>query len=83
MNKDIFPGADASMPLEFVVGNLEKAVFEIKQIDTICVRYSATIWRWYRNRMANKEKVIHKYGNRWFRVSSSFPSFQHFVPHDV
>lgn len=69
MNKYIFPGADASTPLGFVVDRLEGAGFEIKGIDTIGVHYSATLWRWYRNWMANREKVEAKYGKRWFRVS--------------
>ena len=68
MNKYIFPGADASTPLDFFVGSLEKAGFEIKQTDTVGVHYSATLWRWYRNWIANKEKVVAKYGQRWFRV---------------
>ena len=49
MNKYVFPGADASMPLGFVVDKLEGAGFEIKSIDTIGVHYSATLWRWWRN----------------------------------
>lgn len=68
MNKYIFPGADASTPLGWFVDQLEGAGFEIKGIDTIGVHYSATLWRWYRNWMANREKVEAKYGNRWFRV---------------
>ena len=68
MNKYIFPGADASTPLGWFVDQLEGAGFEIKGIDTIGVHYSATLWRWYRNWVANKEKVEAKYGNRWFRV---------------
>jgi cyclopropane fatty-acyl-phospholipid synthase-like methyltransferase len=69
MNKYIFPGADASTPLDFFVGSLEGAGFEIKSIDTIGVHYSATLWRWYRNWIGNKEKVVAKYGPRWYRVS--------------
>lgn len=69
MNKYVFPGADASTPLGFFVDKLEGAGFEIKHIDTIGVHYSATLWRWYRNWMGNKDKVVAKYGNRWFRVS--------------
>lgn len=69
MNKYIFPGADASTPLGFFVDRLEGAGFEVKAIDTIGVHYSATLWRWYRNWMANKDKVIAKYGLKWFRVS--------------
>lgn len=69
MNKYIFPGADASCPLGWFVDKLEGAGFEVKGIDTIGVHYSATLWRWYRNWMANREKVEAKYGTRWFRVS--------------
>jgi cyclopropane fatty-acyl-phospholipid synthase-like methyltransferase len=68
MNKYIFPGADASTPLGWFVNKLEGAGFEIKGIDTIGVHYSATLWRWYRNWIANREKVEAKYGKRWFRV---------------
>lgn len=68
MNKYIFPGADASTPLGFFVDSLEGAGFEVKGIDTIGVHYSATLWKWYRNWMANKEKIVAKYGDRWFRV---------------
>lgn len=71
MNKYIFPGADASTPLGWVVDQLEGAGFEIKSIDTIGVHYSATLWRWYRNWMGNREKVEAKYGKRWFRVRLS------------
>lgn len=69
MNKYVFPGADASTPLGFFVDKLEGAGFEVKDVDTIGVHYSATLWRWYRNWMGNKDKVVAKYGKRWFRVS--------------
>lgn len=69
MNKYVFPGADASTPLGFVVDTLEAAGFEVKMVDTIGVHYSATLWRWYRNWLGNKEKVVAKYGGRWYRVS--------------
>ncbi|KAI1854549.1 hypothetical protein JX265_007580 [Neoarthrinium moseri] len=72
MNKYIFPGADASTPLGFFVDKLEGAGWEIKSIDTIGVHYSATLWRWYRNWLANKDKVIAKYGNRWYRIWEYF-----------
>ncbi|KAI9818208.1 MAG: Sphingolipid C9-methyltransferase 2 [Pycnora praestabilis] len=75
MNKYIFPGADASTPLGFVVDKLEGAGFEVKGIDTVGVHYSATLWRWYRNWMANREKVEAKYGNRWFRIWEFFLAY--------
>jgi len=68
MNKYVFPGADASTPLAFYIDKMELAGFEVKSIDTIGVHYSATMWRWYRNWIANRSKVEAKYGKRWFRV---------------
>lgn len=73
MNKYVFPGADASTPLGWFIDKLEGAGFEVKSSDTIGVHYSATLWRWYRNWMANKDKVEAKYGKRWFRVCRLFP----------
>ncbi|KAL8826970.1 MAG: hypothetical protein Q9191_003476 [Dirinaria sp. TL-2023a] len=72
MNKYIFPGADASTPLGWFVDSLESVGFEIKGIDTVGVHYSATLWRWYRNWIGNKEKVEAKYGKRWFRIWEFF-----------
>ncbi|KAF2440878.1 S-adenosyl-L-methionine-dependent methyltransferase [Karstenula rhodostoma CBS 690.94] len=75
MNKYVFPGADASTPLGWVVDKLEGAGFEVKQIDTIGVHYSATLWKWYRNWIGNKEKVTAKYGKRWFRIWEFFLAY--------
>lgn len=75
MNKYIFPGADASTPLDFFVSSLESSGFEIKSIDTIGVHYSATLWRWYRNWIANAEKVKAKYGVRWYRIWEYFLAY--------
>ncbi|MCJ1339982.1 Sphingolipid C9-methyltransferase 2 [Bachmanniomyces sp. S44760] len=75
MNKYIFPGADASTPLGWFVDSLESAGFEIKGIDTIGVHYSATLWRWYRNWLANRERVEAKYGSRWFRIWEYFLAY--------
>jgi sphingolipid C9-methyltransferase len=79
MNKYIFPGADASTPLDFFVARLEGAGFEIKGIDTIGVHYSATLWRWYRNWIGNKSKVEAKYGTRWFRIWEYFLAYSTIV----
>lgn len=73
MNKYVFPGADASTPLGWTIDKLEGAGFEVKGIDTIGVHYSATLWRWYRNWLGNRENIEAKYGKRWFRVSLSVP----------
>ncbi|KAF2454930.1 cyclopropane-fatty-acyl-phospholipid synthase [Lineolata rhizophorae] len=75
MNKYIFPGADASAPLGWFIDQLESAGWEVKGLDTIGVHYSATIWRWYRNWMANRDKVEAKYGKRWFRIWEYFLAY--------
>ncbi|CAG8533510.1 2726_t:CDS:2 [Diversispora eburnea] len=62
MAKYIFPGADASCPLNWFVNQLECAGFEIYNIDTIGVHYSGTIYRWYKNWLENREKITAKYG---------------------
>jgi cyclopropane fatty-acyl-phospholipid synthase-like methyltransferase len=72
MNKYIFSGADASMPLSFVVKNLEKAGFEIHSVENIGIHYSITIDRWYDNWMRNQAAVEAKYGQFWFRLWQIF-----------
>ncbi|KAI6711915.1 hypothetical protein PZA11_000863 [Diplocarpon coronariae] len=75
MNKYIFPGADASCPLNNYISACESAGWEVKTIDTIGVHYSATLWRWYRNWIANQEKVKAKYGNKWYRIWEFFLAY--------
>ncbi|KAF8874443.1 S-adenosyl-L-methionine-dependent methyltransferase [Infundibulicybe gibba] len=72
MNKYVFPGADASCSLGWVISKLEAAGFEIKNVDVLGVHYSATIFHWYKNWVANKEKVLAKYGDRWYRIWAFF-----------
>ncbi|KAF2259191.1 S-adenosyl-L-methionine-dependent methyltransferase [Lojkania enalia] len=75
MNRYVFPGADASTPLGWVIDQAEGAGFEVKGIDTIGVHYSATLWRWYRNWVGNKDKVIAEYGERWYRIWEYFLAY--------
>jgi len=68
MGKYIFPAADASCPLGFVVDQVERAGFEVHRVENCGVHYSLTIKKWYDNWVANKEAVLEKYGERWFRM---------------
>ncbi|KAG8892339.1 hypothetical protein FRC00_012234 [Tulasnella sp. 408] len=72
MNKYVFPGADASCSLGWVINQVEAAGFEVKNVDVLGVHYSATLWRWYKNWLMNKDKVIAKYGAKWFRTWEYF-----------
>ena len=68
MNKYIFPGADASCPLNWVINKLENAGFEVRSCDVAGVHYSATIDRWLKNWRKNEDKVKAKYGERLWRI---------------
>ncbi|KAJ2453337.1 hypothetical protein EV183_002292 [Coemansia sp. RSA 2336] len=72
MAKYIFPGADASCPLNWVVAQLESAGFEVRSVDTIGVHYSATLSRWYDNWLSNRDQIVKSYGKRWFRIWEIF-----------
>ncbi|KAF8950494.1 S-adenosyl-L-methionine-dependent methyltransferase [Flammula alnicola] len=52
-----FPALMHLAPLDGLINKLEGAGFEIKNIDVLGVHYSATIYRWYKNWVSNKEKV--------------------------
>lgn len=72
MSEYIFSGADASLPLKFLVGALQKANFEVGHIENIGIHYSHTIHSWYHNWMRNEDYINIKYGNYWFRLWQLF-----------
>lgn len=57
MGRYIFPAADASCPLGFVVTHLERAGFEVHRVENCGVHYSLTIKAWYDNWIRNKAKI--------------------------
>jgi cyclopropane fatty-acyl-phospholipid synthase-like methyltransferase len=77
MGKYIFPGADASCPLGWVIEQAEAAGFEVHTVETIGVHYSATIKRWLDNWMLpeNKAGVVKAYGEHWWRKWAWFLSW--------
>ena len=68
MAKYIFPGADASCPLGFVVSQAERAGFEVHRVENCGVHYSVTIHKWYENWVSNEQAIVAQYGERWFRM---------------
>ncbi len=68
MGKYIFPGADASCPLGFVVNQAERAEFEVHRVENCGVHYGLTIRKWYENWKKNEAAVVAKYGQRWYRM---------------
>lgn len=75
MAKYIFPGADASCPLGFVVSQAERAGFEVHRVENCGVHYSVTIHKWYENWKRNEAAIIAKYGQRWYRMWAMFLSW--------
>ncbi len=68
MNKYVFPGADASLPLSGMVMAMEKAGFEIHSVENVSIHYAWTIKAWHDNWLANKQAILDAYGERWFRI---------------
>jgi cyclopropane fatty-acyl-phospholipid synthase-like methyltransferase len=72
MNKYIFPGADASLPLSEMSKAMEKAGLGIHSVENVSVHYALTIQRWQLNWQANRERITSRYGERWFRLWNLF-----------
>ena len=72
MSEYIFSGADASMPLNWDLRQIEKVGFEVHSVENIGIHYSKTIHGWYENWMKNRDKVMEKYGQRVFRMYEIF-----------
>jgi sphingolipid C9-methyltransferase len=67
MGTHVFPGADASCPLGWVVNQCESAGFEIHSVETVGIHYSATIKCWYDNWKSNRAYIVKKYNETWYR----------------
>ena len=74
MSRYIFPGADASTPLNWYIRQLEVSGFEVHSVETIGRHYSHTLHKWYDNWMSNKKKIMKnpKYGEGLFRLWEIF-----------
>jgi cyclopropane fatty-acyl-phospholipid synthase-like methyltransferase len=72
MNKYIFPGADASLPLSEMLKAMEKAGFDVNSAENVSVHYALTVRRWHENWQRNRELVQRAYGERWYRLFHFF-----------
>ena len=80
MARYVFPGADASMPLGWVINQCEQAGFEVRLVETIGVHYSATIKRWYDNWVSNKDHIVKEYGTNYYRRWEWFLAWSTIIP---
>jgi cyclopropane fatty-acyl-phospholipid synthase-like methyltransferase len=75
MSRYIFPGADASTPLNWYIMQMEKAGFEVRSVETIGRHYSHTLHRWYDNFQKNRPAMEKAYGGYLCRLWDFFLSW--------
>jgi cyclopropane fatty-acyl-phospholipid synthase-like methyltransferase len=68
MNRYIFPGADASLPLSGMIRAAEDAGFEVTDVENMSPHYVLTLRHWRDIWVSNRENVIKSYGERWYRL---------------
>jgi cyclopropane fatty-acyl-phospholipid synthase-like methyltransferase len=68
MNRYIFPGADASLPLSSMLRAAEDAGFEIEGVERMSAHYVLTLRAWRDRWIANRAAVVAAYGERWYRL---------------
>jgi cyclopropane fatty-acyl-phospholipid synthase-like methyltransferase len=67
MDEHVFPGADASCPMGWVVTKLEKAGFEVQNVYNLGYHYSRTLYHWQQTWEAKRDAIVKVYGERSFR----------------
>lgn len=67
MGENVFPGADASCPLGWVVEQVERAGFEVQRTHNMGSHYSRTLQHWLDNWRSNQAYLENKYGGFAFR----------------
>jgi len=67
MDEHVFPGADASCPMGWVVTHLERSGFEVQRAQNLGWHYSRTLAHWLDVWTAQKAKVVEGYGEAAWR----------------
>lgn len=67
MDEHVFPGADASCPMGWVVSHLELAGFEVQNVYNLGNHYSQTLYHWQQLWESKKDAVVAAYGERSYR----------------
>ena len=80
MTRYIFPAANASLPLEWYVGQLEKAGFEVRSVENIGMSYSKTISKWQQRwETARSNGWVDAYAGRILRTWDVFLAWSPFA----
>jgi len=67
MDEHVFPGADASCPMGWVVTKLEQAGFEVQSVYNLGYHYSQTLNHWLQMWEKKKDVIVKAYGERSWR----------------
>jgi cyclopropane fatty-acyl-phospholipid synthase-like methyltransferase len=67
MDEHVFPGADASCPMGWVITKLEQAGFEVQNVYNLGYHYSKTLYHWQLTWEAKKDAIVQVYGERSWR----------------
>lgn len=68
MNRYIFPGADASLPLSSMLRAAEAAGLETVDVESMNPHYVRTLRAWRDLWKQNEAEVVKTYGERWYRL---------------
>jgi len=79
MNKHIFPGADAGLPLSSMLKVAEKSGWEVQGVENISRHYGQTLRVWRANWEGHRARVVAEHGERWFRVWQFFLAWSQIV----
>jgi cyclopropane fatty-acyl-phospholipid synthase-like methyltransferase len=79
MNKHVFPGADAALPLSSMLKVAEKSGWEVQGVENVSRHYSQTLRLWRANWESHRARVIAEHGERWFRIWQFFLAWSQIV----
>jgi sphingolipid C9-methyltransferase len=79
MNKYIFPGADAALPLSSMLKVAEKSGWEVQGVENVSLHYTQTLRLWRRNWESHKDRIVAQHGERWYRIWQFFLAWSQIV----
>jgi cyclopropane fatty-acyl-phospholipid synthase-like methyltransferase len=79
MNKHIFPGADAALPLSSMLKVAEKSAWEVQGVENVSRHYGQTLRLWRANWESHRARIVAEHGERWFRIWQFFLAWSQIV----
>jgi cyclopropane fatty-acyl-phospholipid synthase-like methyltransferase len=79
MNKYIYPGADAALPLSSMLKVAEKSGWEVQTVSNVSRHYALTLRDWLASWERARPQIVERHGERWFRVWQFFLAWSRLV----